>query len=109
MVPLFKVLLGLVGFVLITVLGFCGWFFLYAGDLPKTEQLSEFPLRLRTSPRILVLPACRSLFRSTVSGRRSKMRSRAQNLAFRFQTKLRAHWYATKQDAPYDISWTSFG
>ncbi|HXN50878.1 MAG TPA: biosynthetic peptidoglycan transglycosylase [Candidatus Acidoferrum sp.] len=42
MAALYKVSLGLAILVLIAAVGFCGWFFLYTGDLPKTEQLSEF-------------------------------------------------------------------
>ncbi len=42
MAVLHKVLLGLAALVLIAAAGLCGWFFLYSGDLPKTEQLSEF-------------------------------------------------------------------
>jgi transglycosylase-like protein len=42
MAALYKVSLGLAALILIAAGGFCGWFFLYADDLPKTEQLSEF-------------------------------------------------------------------
>lgn len=38
----YKVLLGLAVLIFIAAVGFCGSFFLYTGDLPKTEQLSEF-------------------------------------------------------------------
>jgi len=37
-----KVSLGFVAIVLITAAGVGAWLFLYTGDLPKTEQLSEF-------------------------------------------------------------------
>ena len=42
MAALHRVLLGLAALVLIAAGGFCGWFFLYTGDLPKTDPLSEF-------------------------------------------------------------------
>jgi len=42
MAVLYKASLGLAGIVLIAAVSFCGWFFLYTGDLPKTDQLAEF-------------------------------------------------------------------
>lgn len=42
MAVLHKVLLGLAALILISAAGLCGCFFLYSGDLPKTEELSEF-------------------------------------------------------------------
>jgi membrane peptidoglycan carboxypeptidase len=42
MAALYKVSLGLAALVLIAAVGLCVWFSVYTGDLPKTEQLSEF-------------------------------------------------------------------
>jgi len=42
MAVLYKVSLGLAALLLIAAVLFCGWFFLYTDDLPKTDQLSEF-------------------------------------------------------------------
>jgi hypothetical protein len=42
MAGLYRVLLGLAALVFIAVFGFCGWLLFSTGDLPKTDQLSEF-------------------------------------------------------------------
>jgi hypothetical protein len=42
MAALYKVLLGVVALILITVGAVCSWVFLYTGDLPKTDQLANF-------------------------------------------------------------------
>ena len=42
MVALYKVSLGIAALVLIIAGCVCGWAFLYTGDLPKTDQLSDF-------------------------------------------------------------------
>lgn len=42
MATIHRVFLALAALAFALVLGLCSWFFLYAGDLPKTDQLSEF-------------------------------------------------------------------
>ena len=42
MAAIYKVLFGLAVLAVAAVLCLCSWFFLYTGDLPKTDQLSEF-------------------------------------------------------------------
>ena len=39
---LYKILLGMLGLVLLTVAGLCSWLFLYTGDLPDFDHLSQF-------------------------------------------------------------------
>jgi membrane peptidoglycan carboxypeptidase len=38
----YKMLLAMAGVVLLTVVGVCGWLFLYTGDLPEFGHLSQF-------------------------------------------------------------------
>ena len=38
----YKMLLAMAGLVLLTVVGVCGWLFLYTGDLPDVDHLSQF-------------------------------------------------------------------
>lgn len=42
MAAIYRVSLGLVALAFAAVIGLCSWLFPYTGDLPKTDQLSEF-------------------------------------------------------------------
>src|SRR5271157_6067669 len=40
--PMLKILLAIGSLVLVVVVGVCGWLFVYTGDLPDFDHLSQF-------------------------------------------------------------------
>jgi len=50
----YKILLAMAGVMLLTVVGVCGWLFLYTGDLPEFGHLSQFA----PSTQSVVLDSC---------------------------------------------------